>query len=29
VKGEFMGGLDVVKEMVETGELRDLLEATS
>lgn len=26
VKGEFVGGLDVVKESVESGELRELLE---
>ena len=25
VKGEFIGGCDIVKEMFETGELRDLL----
>jgi len=25
VKGEFVGGCDIVKEMFETGELRDLL----
>lgn len=25
VKGEFMGGLDVVKEMVESGELKQVL----
>ena len=26
VKGEFVGGLDVVNEMVENGELKELLE---
>lgn len=25
IKGEFIGGCDIVKEMFETGELRDLL----
>lgn len=27
IKGEFMGGLDVIKEMVDTGELREVLES--
>ena len=27
VKGEFVGGLDVVTEMVENGELKELLES--
>ena len=27
VKGEFVGGLDVVKEMVDNGELKELLAA--
>ena len=27
VKGEFVGGLDVVKEMVDNGELKELLES--
>ena len=29
VKGEFVGGCDVVKEMVEKGELKSLLESKS
>jgi hypothetical protein len=27
IKGEFVGGLDVVKEMQESGELQEMLEA--
>jgi glutaredoxin-related protein len=29
IKGEFVGGLDVVRDMVETGEFRDLLVGAS
>jgi monothiol glutaredoxin len=29
VKGEFIGGCDIVKEMYESGELQDLLKAKS
>lgn len=27
IKGEFVGGLDVVKEMQESGELQDMVKA--
>jgi glutaredoxin-related protein len=27
IKGEFVGGLDVVKDMVDTGELKEILAA--